>query len=221
MLLLSAAFVQSSNWQENIRPKLFAKLSPRDYQSFSGSLKTPTSSSPTSPSSSTGDNTTSVSSTPALDFFTTMLYTHLTDEALVVGARNIIYKLSVDELRLKQTLTWHSLDLDRESCLVKGNDADECQNYIKVLQQYSEEPDRYLICGTNAYKPSCRQYVDERGSYVMRDESTGLGVAPFSPFHNSTAVLVNEDLYAGTVADFTGRLDKYSSYFFERSVESL
>ena len=26
----------------------------------------------------------------------------------------------------------------------------------------------------------------------------------FSPWHNSTAVLVNEDLYAGTVADFTG-----------------
>ena len=43
------------------------------------------------------------------DHFTTMLYTHLTDEALLVGARNILYKLSVDELRLKQTLTWHSL----------------------------------------------------------------------------------------------------------------
>ena len=49
-----------------------------------------------------------------------MLYTHMTDEALVVGARNILYKLSVDELRLKQTLTWNSIELDRESCLVKG-----------------------------------------------------------------------------------------------------
>ena len=29
-------------------------------------------------------------------------------------------------------------------------------------------------------------------------------MAPFSPWHNSTAVLVNDDLYAGTVADFTG-----------------
>ena len=26
----------------------------------------------------------------------------------------------------------------------------------------------------------------------------------FSPWHNSTAVLVDEDLYSGTVADFTG-----------------
>ena len=54
------------------------------------------------------------------DFFTVMLYTHMTDEALVVGARNILYKLSVDELRLKQTLTWKSVELDRDSCLVKG-----------------------------------------------------------------------------------------------------
>ena len=61
----------------------------------------------------------------------------------------------------------------------KGNDAEECQNYIKVLQQYENDPDRYLICGTNAYKPSCRTYVDERGSYVMRDSKSGLGLAPF------------------------------------------
>ena len=108
-----------------------------------------------------------------------MLYTHMTDEALVVGARNILYKLSVDELRLKQTLTWNSVELDRDSCLVKGNNAEECQNYIKVLQQYENDPDRYLICGTNAYKPSCRIYVDERGSYVMREPFSGLGLAPF------------------------------------------
>ena len=130
----------------------------RDYQSFSGTLKT---------SKSNG------SSVPVSDHFTTMLYTHLTDEALMVGARNILYKLSVDELRLRQTLTWYSLDMDRESCIVKGNDAKECQNYIKVLQQYQNDPDRYLICGTNAYRPSCRQYLDERGSYVQREEFTG------------------------------------------------
>ena len=63
-----------------------------------------------------------------------------------------------------------------------GNNAEECQNYIKVLQQYENDPDRYLICGTNAYKPQCRQYVDERGSYTARggSERSGIGVAPFS-----------------------------------------
>jgi hypothetical protein len=38
----------------------------------------------------------------------------------------------------------------------------------------------------------------------MRQESSGVGVAPFSHQHNSTAVLIGEELYAGTVADFTG-----------------
>lgn len=54
----------------------------------------------------------------------------------MIGARNMIYKLSAEELRLTQTLQWHSLDPDRESCLVKGKTLLECQNYIKVIQQY-------------------------------------------------------------------------------------
>ena len=50
----------------------------------------------------------------------------------------------------------------------------------------------------------CREYVDERGSYVMRTERSGLGLAPFDPAQNSTATLVGEELYAGTVADIMG-----------------
>ncbi len=33
----------------------------------------------------------------------------------------------------------------------------------------------------------CREYVDERGSYVLREENTGVGLAPFSHTHNSTS----------------------------------
>ena len=123
---------------------------------------------------------------------------------LLIGAKNLVYKLAASELRLTQTLLWTSSDSDRESCLVKGKDRDKCQNYISVMQQYSDDPNRYLICGTNAFKPMCREYLDERGSYVLKDERTGLGLAPFDPYHNSTAVLVGEELYSGTVADFTG-----------------
>ena len=195
-ILFFCVLVTSSNWQENIRPKLFAKLTQRDFQSFSGTLKnTP---------KSQNYSTTPESITQNGDFFTTMLYTHMTDESLLVGARNILYKLSVDELRLRQTLIWNSLDLDRDSCFVKGKNMVECQNYIKVLQQYQNDPEKYLICGTNAYKPSCRIYVDERGSYIQKGDFGGLGYAPFSPWHNSTAVLVGDSLFAGTVADFTG-----------------
>ena len=38
-VLFCLTSVHSSNWQENIRPKLFAKLNSRDYQSFSGTIK--------------------------------------------------------------------------------------------------------------------------------------------------------------------------------------
>jgi hypothetical protein len=38
-VLFSLITVNSTNWQENIRPKLFAKLNSRDYQSFSRTLK--------------------------------------------------------------------------------------------------------------------------------------------------------------------------------------
>lgn len=193
IFFLSSA--SSSNWQENIRPKLFAKLSQRDFQSFSGTIR----------SNGGGDaNESTSSSTPINDFFSLMLYTHMTDEALVVGARNIVYKLTVDELRLKQTLSWDSLEVDRDTCTVKGKTLNECQNYIKVLLQYQNEPNQYLICGTNAYKPSCRIYKDERGSYELKIEKPGLGSAPFSPWHNSTAVLVGEHVFAGTAADMGG-----------------
>lgn len=173
------------NWQDNLRPKLFCSMTGRDYTAFVGNV--------------TDD-----------DHFTKLFYSgdgggkRSDGGELLIGARNILYKLSAGELRLTQTLVWHSSDFDRESCIVKGKDRDRCQNYITVLQRYSDDPNRYLVCGTNSFKPMCREYADERGSYVMRGERSGLGLAPFDPLHNSTAILVGEDLYSGTVADFTG-----------------
>lgn len=191
------------SWQENVRPKLFAQLTPRDYQSFVGNPQLTEGDAPGAKTAAKnpGNNLTNLLTQ---EYFTTMLYTNLDQDILLIGARNILYKLNAEELRLTQTLQWLSPDLDRESCLVKGKNILECQNYVKVLQQFKDDPDRYMICGTNAFKPQCREYVDERGSYVLREEISGVGVAPFSHTHNSTAVLVGDELYAGTVADFTG-----------------
>ena len=166
------------NWQENLRPKIFCSMTSRDFTAFIGNHS-------------------------HQDHFSKLFYDPDTDVVLI-GARNILYKLSASELRLSQTLQWHSTDFDRENCIVKGKDREKCQNYISVLSRYREDPSRFMVCGTNAFKPMCREYVDERGSYVMRGEMSGLGLAPFDPGHNSTAVLVGEELYAGTVADFTG-----------------
>ena len=53
-------------------------------------------------------------------------------------------------------------------------------------------------------KCKCLLTISSLLSYVMRSERSGLGLAPFDPDHNSTALLVDEDLYAGTVADLSG-----------------
>jgi len=40
-LVISCSSVKSLNWQENVRPKLFAQLTSRDYQSFVGTVVYP------------------------------------------------------------------------------------------------------------------------------------------------------------------------------------
>ena len=70
------------------------------------------------------------------DYFTTMLYSNIVGDNLLIGAKNILYKLNAQELRVTQTLRWSSLEPEIDNCLVKGKTLSECQNYIKVLEQY-------------------------------------------------------------------------------------
>lgn len=204
-LLLLASLVSGFNWQENLRPKLFCRMTPRDFTAFAGNLT-------------------------AEDFFTGLFYTEFTSDPgtiappnptftsslappisqsggesgiLLIGARNIVYKLSSSELRLTQTLHWPATTAARETCVVKGKDREMCQNFISVVQQFSDDPRRFFMCGTNAFSPVCKEFNDERGGYVEKSQINGVGLAPFDPEHNSTAVLVGEELYSGTVADFT------------------
>ena len=119
------SFSTGDQWQSNVRPKLFAHLTDRDYQSFAGILR---------------ESGTSGGLRNNSDFFTTMLYTNIVQDVLVVGARNILYKLDAQEFRLTQAMRWPSLEAEVEKCHVKGKEHYECQNYIKVLQQYKVGP---------------------------------------------------------------------------------
>lgn len=221
LLLVLSGLCQTLNWQENLRPKLFFSMRPRDYSAFRGEARNGSSSFnllfvPDFKAKSGGGGygggtrntqppTNSLNSPKAGSESASDRLPEAEDDAvLLIGAENVVYKLTASELRLTQTLRWHTTDSDRDSCLVKGKKRSACQNYISIIQQFSDDPHRYLVCGTNAFKPMCREYADERGGYVEKSERKGLGLAPFDPGHNSTAVLVGEDLYAGTVADFTG-----------------
>jgi len=176
-LLISSLEFVKSGWQDNLRPRMF--LQPRihsDYQIFEGN-KTD------------------------MDHFGVVL---VDGAHILVGSRNTMYKLSVDDLKIRQTLEWNASEQDKNVCLVKGKSEMSCQNYIKVLKKFDNDEGRYLICGTNAFKPECREYVEDAGTYLMTKKSKGVGMCPYSPDHNSTAVLVDDQLYAGTAADYQG-----------------
>lgn len=163
-------------WQDNLRPNMFLQPRHTDYNVF------------------TGNDT-------VTDHFSVIL---VAGSSLLVGARNVVYKLDIGDLKQTQSLGWTATEQDRGVCLVKGKNEESCQNYIKVLKKFDNDEGRYLICGTNAYKPVCREYVDDAGTYLMTNEENGIGKCPYGPDHNSTALLDGDKLYAGTAADYQG-----------------
>jgi len=179
LLWLAVSWLEPSlaGWQDNARPRMF--LQPRlytDYQVFEGNKTDP-------------------------DHMSVLL---VDGPHLLIGARNTVYKLSIRDMKVRQVLEWSASEQDRNVCLVKGKSELSCQNYIKVLKKFENDAGRYLICGTNAFKPECREYVEDAGSYLMTKKSKGVGLCPYSPDHNSTSVLVQDKLYAGTAADYQG-----------------
>ncbi|KAK7492513.1 hypothetical protein BaRGS_00016179, partial [Batillaria attramentaria] len=64
----------------------------------------------------------------------------------------------------------------------------ECQNYIRVLVK--KKHNSLYVCGTNAFKPICRTYVQEpNGKYRKTHKDTAVkAICPFDPSHNTTAI---------------------------------
>jgi len=125
--------------------------------------------------------------------------------SLLIGARNVIYNLSLSNLEenLDNRINWNSRDRDMELCLVKGKSTDDCNNYIRVLAKV--DSDQLLVCGTNAYNPRCRNYARNNESvYEVIREFSGKGYCPYDPTNNSTAIYADGELYSGTVSDFSG-----------------
>ena len=65
-----------------------------------------------------------------------MLYTDIGEQILLVGGKNVVYKLNAQDLSLIQVLKWSPSEFEVELCVMKGKAESECQNYIKVLKQY-------------------------------------------------------------------------------------
>ena len=152
------------NWQENLRPKLFFSMSSRDYTAFIGNLSAPDHFTgmlyaedpdgggggpadpptdpprPSSPSINTPLSSPSPPSAPPPP-----PPSQTPPGMLLLAAKNLVYKLSSDELRLTQTLTWPASPAAVDTCRVKGKSRDACNNFIVVMQQYQDDPNRYSI----------------------------------------------------------------------------
>ncbi|XP_046455891.1 semaphorin-1A-like isoform X2 [Daphnia pulex] len=165
-----------AGWQDDIHPRRSITLAPEQVQRFHGNHSHP-------------------------DHFK-LLETN--GDSILVGARNIIYNLSLNEMteNRAQRVEWYPASTHREMCLVKGKSEDDCQNYIRVLARINDE--EMLVCGTNAYNPLCRRYGRNGSGVEVLREFSGKGLSPYDPNHNSTAVFSDGELYAGTVSDFSG-----------------
>ncbi|XP_066886024.1 semaphorin-4B isoform X2 [Kogia breviceps] len=131
---------------------------------------------------------------------------------LYVGAREALFALNSSVSFLPgggyQELLW-SADAERkQQCSFKGKDPQrDCQNYIKILLPLNSS--HLFTCGTAAFSPVCT-YVnmenftlaqDVVGNILLED---GKGRCPFDPNFKSTALVVDGELYTGTVSSFQG-----------------
>ncbi|XP_069030251.1 semaphorin-4B [Embiotoca jacksoni] len=133
------------------------------------------------------------------------------DDMLYVGAREALFALSLSDIsktKLQKNLTWGTPSGKREECSFKGKNLEtDCFNYIKILLRLNST--HLYVCGTYAFSPVCA-YIntstftlerDEVGEVVMED---GRSRCPFNPEYKSTAIIVDGELYTGTVSNFQG-----------------
>ncbi|KAJ8417358.1 hypothetical protein AAFF_G00285850 [Aldrovandia affinis] len=133
------------------------------------------------------------------------------DGTLYVGAREAMFALSLSDIsrgELWKNLTWSTPEKKREECSFKGKDLQtDCFNYIKILLRLNST--HLYVCGTYAFGPLCA-YINTSdfslaragtGDVVTED---GRSRCPFNPEYKSTAIMVDGELYAGTVSNFQG-----------------
>uniref|UniRef100_A0A8D2M0K7 Sema domain-containing protein n=1 Tax=Zonotrichia albicollis TaxID=44394 RepID=A0A8D2M0K7_ZONAL len=121
------------------------------------------------------------------------------EEQLYVGARDWLLALAVGtpgSIRAKASIRWGPTDVKTSECTFKKKSKEtECFNFIRVLVALNQT--HLYACGTYAFSPAC--------TYIVRQSFLdGKGQCPFDPQHTYTALLVDGELYAGTMNNFQG-----------------
>ncbi|KAM8921042.1 semaphorin-4A [Pelodytes ibericus] len=132
-------------------------------------------------------------------------------EKLYVGARDNVLLFSVTEsgaLQLQKQIPWPSSPSQIHNCISKAKSNEtECFNFIRILLPINTT--HLYTCGTNSFNPMCT-YIDVESFSIPRSSDgnivtvEGKGQSPFDPSHKHTALVVEGELYTGTMNNFQG-----------------
>ncbi|XP_064595333.1 semaphorin-5A-like [Liolophura sinensis] len=121
---------------------------------------------------------------------------------LLVGARECLFRLSLEDLSELEMADWKSNNMTKLICRAKGQPENLCHNFVRVLIVYDGE---VFTCGTNAFSPECSWRKAENLNTVKK-WIPGLAKCPYDPDDSATALMTREgDFYSATVMDITAR----------------
>ncbi|XP_025758197.1 semaphorin-4A isoform X2 [Oreochromis niloticus] len=95
---------------------------------------------------------------------------------------------------------------------MKGKKMADCPNFIRVLQFLNTT--HIYACGTFAFSPRCT-YINTDTLTMSLKPDEGRGRCPYDPYQRNTAIVVDGELYTGTVADYRGNRPVISRHLSE------
>ncbi|KAL8604253.1 hypothetical protein ACOMHN_023623 [Nucella lapillus] len=122
---------------------------------------------------------------------------------VLVGARDALFRLSLDDLSILEATDWRTPPDIRSDCVNSGQDKEACHNFVRVLLLHQD--DQVFACGTNSFNPTCTwRHVDQLSR--VADSRSGKGLCPYGPLHNTTALMTSRgELYSATIIDKLAR----------------
>ncbi|XP_015194570.2 semaphorin-4A [Lepisosteus oculatus] len=164
---------------------------------------------------------------PSVQNTTTLLLSNDGD-ILYVGARDALLSLNVSQpgvMTVVKKVNWTTFNKKLEECSKKGKKEEtECINVIRVLLFLNDT--HIYACGTYAFSPTCT-YIDTKTFSFVNDGSgtqiteDGRSRCPYDPYQKHTAIIVDGELYTGTVGDFQGKQPVISRFVSGGSVMDM
>lgn len=123
---------------------------------------------------------------------------------LILGAREAIFALDLDDITVKKTMVeWSVTKEEQKECVIKGKQGNDCKNYIRIL--HTKDNGTMYVCGTKAFNPTCKYMSWDDGKLVLENkQEDGKGKCPFDPSQRYTSAMVDGVLYSATSINFRG-----------------